>query len=262
MDLEQFTDYREYLRAAVARQKAQNPLWSYASFARALGLKSAASIHKIVVGRRDPSPELTARLAGYFAFSARERARFLDLVLTQRTGKRAVKPAAAPLSGDLPARTLTEAEFEAVSGWWYYAIRQMSRWRRFQKSPAWIQQRLLFPVRRVAIRRALSVMTDLGLFDAKNGISFAGGERGSAALRRFHAQMLANAAQALTAMTPAERWVNGLTLAMSRGREAEAREVLSRFVRDFNERFSADGADAVYQLNLQYFPLAREGGGS
>lgn len=251
----QSDDYRSFLRHAVERGKRMNPLWSYASFARALGLKSAASIHKIVRGRRDPSPQLTTRLASYFHFTPVERAHFVGLVLEQRAGKRAAKPAVvAPIYPD--ARVLTEAEFKAVSGWWFYTIRQMARWPCFRADPSWIQARLRFPVRKVAIRRALGMMTELGILKVEKGLIFAGGERGSAALRAFHTQMIDHARDVLVTASRTERWVNGLTLSMRQDREPEARAVLEDFVRSFNARFAEPGGDRVQQLNLQFFTLA------
>ena len=80
----------------------------------------------------------------------------------------------------------------------------------------------------------------------------------TSAIRKFHAQMLAKARDAIEGQPVAKRDLRGLTLAFDSRKKEEASAAIKAFMKKFEKRFGGGRADVVYQLTLAFFSLEKE----
>ncbi len=268
MNVMLFTNYRSFLHSALDEAKRKNPRLSATSFARRLGLKSNSSLIKILRGQRDAGPDIRMKVGRYFKFSHREQAYFNDLVSLSKVESDSTKSVflmTRMKKMNRLFRVLREDEFSTIANWWFYAIRQMAKLPDFDERVEVIARRLQFKVSRREIRRTIDVMLNLGLLeryegrlratakslDTSNGVA-------SEALKRFHEGMIANAGAAIRTVDVQNRYIAGVTLSIRRDDLVRAQAVLGEFLDRFNEEFEVDSnPDAVYQMQLQFFPLMK-----
>src|SRR5688572_29633530 len=83
MAIHDYLDYRDFLRDYVKGKRVANPQWSFAVWARQLGLKSPSTLIMIVNGQRHPSSKLAQTLAAQLKLNTNDTRYFLDLVKLQ-----------------------------------------------------------------------------------------------------------------------------------------------------------------------------------
>lgn len=267
-DLFQYTNFRTYLADFVAAKKGTRKGWSYAAWARKLGVKSPATLAMILNGQRNPGPELTNALCRFFAFGEKEKTYFRDLVELE---KHQANPALTvlfleKLSKQHPKsrfRVLGHDEFRAISHWHYYAIREMVLLKDFRPDPEWISKKLNGAITPPKARDTLKSLLDLGLLAVDERGQYALGDVHldtatdlvDEGLKRFHEQMLAKASQALRQVPVEKREVSGTTFSVSLANVPRAKELIREFRMKLCKLLEQPGGDAVYQLEMAFFPL-------
>ncbi len=266
-------DYRSYLVTHFEDAKKRNPSWSYQAWAKKLGLKNNTSLLKIIHGQRDAGPEILEKLLRYFRFGVKERAYFEDLVrLSKVKGdpelSLMVKERLEKRRPTGPFILLDVKTFSAISHWWYYAIRQLTRLPGFLEDPQWIAQRLRFKVNPRDIARALDTMLQLNLLErdpktkrlritAGKGIQTLE-DISQEGLKRFHEGALALAQEAVRTVPVEKRQISSITLAVSTAKIPQMKDFIRRMEDEFVRQFSETGTgDAVYQIQTQLFPLTQ-----
>jgi uncharacterized protein (TIGR02147 family) len=270
----EFGDYRSFLAHHAVAKKAAQPAWSLGAWARALDLKATASLTRVLKGDRQPGPEISAKLARYFKFSEAEKAYFENLVLLDKVGEDSalrvlVMEKLQSLHPRREFKPLDHNTFMAMTNWYFFAIREMTRQASFKEDPKWIADRLLFKVTPRQVKEAVSLMLELGMLrrDPKSGELAHSGDGiewksdvSSEASKRNHEQNLENAKVALRSVPIAEREFTSVCLTVS-SRKMERAKVL---IREFRSRF-ADlmeeeewRGDVTCQLQIQFFPYTRK----
>jgi uncharacterized protein (TIGR02147 family) len=264
-----FSDFRNFLRATYQERKRKNGRYSLEAWAKRLGLKGNSGLVMILQGKRNPSTTLTEALIFDLHLPRREATYFRDLVTLEKC--KSEKSSARfeileRLSRSHPSRifrSISAEEFQAVSQWYYYAIRELVDLAGFREDPAWIQRRLRAYVPRREIAQALATLEKLCLIerDPSGRLRYTNQMTSTRdipfeALKRFHEQMLGHAARSLRDVDVKEREVSGLTFTLARKNLPMAKEL----IRSFYEELTALGAqphDSVYQLELALFPLTK-----
>lgn len=267
VDVRAYTDYRAFLMAYAQKAKARNPRWSLGSWAKALGLADATSIAKILKGARKPGPDITDRLIRFFTLSTEDAAYFQDLIDLDRF-KRDPKLTSLLLKkmdrnrAERSITTLDLQLFETISNWYCLAIREMARMDGFVEDAQWLSKRLRFSVTPEQTEQAIRLLLSVGLlkrdengrlraaspsFRTPDGMFLAG--------RRYHAAMLGHAREALEEVPNEEREFRTLAIPVRFSNVAKAKEMLREFAVKFEAALEEESGDAVYQLQLQFFPL-------
>jgi len=269
-NLFEFTNYRSFLSAHYEDAKRKNPRWSYEVWTRKLGLKNNSSIIKIISGQREAGPSITRKLVDYFRFANNERLYFHDLI---RLSKAKKDPQLAvtlmqKIQKSFPGqkqRLLNENEFSAISHWWFYAVRQMTKLKTFRNDPKWISKKLKFKVQPKEIRKAINILLELELIkrDGAKNLRFSNEnihtshDVVSEAIKRFHEEMLLNARIAVRSVSIVEREISGQTITISKENISKAKALIRTFEEEFCKILGTGSADEVYQLNVQFFPLTK-----
>ena len=270
-NITQYLDYRTFLVAHAQDQRRRYPSWTYGSWAKRLGLSGTASLTRILQGDREPGPKMVVEMVRYFSFSEKEAEYFRDLVrltklkrdpklssmLMEKMGKKFVNGR---------VRMIDDKTFNTISNWYYLAVREMVRLNHFSSDPAWIAKNLTFKVTPREVGQAIKTLIDVGLLSQteEGQLQIAEGrldtrdDVASEAIKRYHEEMLDNAKQALRCVQVEKRDITAQSIVISSENLSRAKELIRQFQDKFSELIEQESGDAVYQLQIQFFPLTKE----
>lgn len=273
LDVTSFLDYREFLLAHAENQRQRNPRWTFGVWAKRLGLKGTASLTRVLQGQRHPGKEMVERLVGYFAFDEARAEYFRDLVrlhkvrsdprlsliLIEKMGKNQPESAIRRLDEH------TLQAFQTISSWFWPVVREMTHLRDFRHDPKWISERMTFEVPPRDVATVIDNLLNLGLLSLDaHGKLIPSGERlntqpdvASEAVKRYHEEMLARAAESLRTVSLDKREITAQCFVIREDRLSEAKELIREFQDRFVKLLETSDGNAVYQLQLQFFPVAR-----
>lgn len=266
----QFSDFRAFLKNHAQEAKKRNPSWSYGAWARRLGLSGTAALTMVIHGQRNPGQRFMEKLNRYFEFDAREREYFSNLVRLQKYStdpemRVLLMEKIASIHPTGSFRLLDVHTFDAISHWYFYAIREMTLLDRFQEDPAWISSELRFKVSPRDATYALRILKKLGLLrrDSQGRLKPSDGtidttsDIAAEGIKRFHEEMIEHAKTSVRSADVSERELNATTLALHHRDLAKAKQLIRKFQDQFCRTLEKGSGDSVYQLGIQFFPLTK-----
>jgi uncharacterized protein (TIGR02147 family) len=155
--------------------------------------------------------------------------------------------------------------FQAIADWYHFGILELTKVRGFKSEPKWIASHL--GIAEVEVNLALERLERLGLVTRKNGAIRASFDEGelpgdvpSEYGKKFLAQLLAKAKDALYFQPIERREYSADILAVNRSMLPEARAAIRKFKHKFCTAMEEPTAkDGLYCLAIQFFDLG-EGG--
>ena len=264
-----YTDYRLYLAAYYAAEKARRRAFSYRAFARRAGFSSPNFLKLVIDGQRNLGKDSVPAFAKALGLGPEEALFFADLVdfaqaATVEEKNRSFERIASSRRFRA-ARRIDGALFEYLSRWWMPAIREMAARTDFREEPAWIAGELRPRIRPAEAKRALRTLETLGLLVRDAGGRLVRGEPTittghevrSVAVVNYHRQMLERAAEAIEAQPAARREFAAVTVCVRAETVADLKARVQRFCEEILERCDRDEEpELVYQVNVQLFALA------
>ena len=203
VDVFEFLDYRAFLRAYYAAEKARRPAFSHRFFSRQAGLRSPNFLKLVMDGERNLGPETVPKFVSALGLTGEAAAFFCDLVTFTQAQSVAEKNRAferiAASRRFRKARRIDGELFQYLSHWFYPAVRELAARPDFQDNPKWIASQLRPRIAPADAERALGLLLSLGLVvrDEKTGRIVRGEptlttehEVRSLAVKNFHRQML------------------------------------------------------------------------
>jgi uncharacterized protein (TIGR02147 family) len=268
----EFTDHRVFLRACYEEKKRATPGWSYARWARSLGMKSVSGLHMAVSGQRRMGSRMIRALISHLDLNSEEAEFFSDLIRLERCGN---DPKLSVLLMESLSRraqrlghvTLEPFQFAAISGWYFFAIREVVRMADFREDPHWISGFFEFRVSPAEIQSGLKILIKLGLlFRDHEGRLRAADEHLSTradiadeAQKRFHEASLDHAKESLRRFPPDQREITGTTFTLTTGGMSRAKAMIRKFQSELSSLLEASGeAEGVYQLEIALYPVWRK----
>jgi uncharacterized protein (TIGR02147 family) len=269
-----FTDFRVYLKAYYAEKKAENPSFSYQVMAERGGFKDKSTIYGVIQNRRNLSQKSAFKLSRVLKHNRYEAEYFQSLVGFNQAADlkeqnyyfekmQQVKGYGKGYSG---ARQLRKEQFEYFSKWHNTVIKALINLYGFKGDYKWLASSLRPPILPKQAKKAVELLEKLGIIAKGSNGSYhvvdkaltTGKEVVSLAVLNFHAQMAQLALNAMRELPKEKRFLNGLTLGISKETydiicckiEKFASEILELAVKD-------DKADRVFQLNFQLFPISQ-----
>jgi uncharacterized protein (TIGR02147 family) len=249
----------DWLRVEYARRREKNPQYSLRAFARSLRIRSGP-LSEILNKKRRLSVKLGARLAERLGLSPQDAERFLSSIRAQ-TGA----GAAATVGEKQAYQQLSADTFFLISDWYHYSLMSLAETHGFRSDPKWIAARLGVSVTEIkaAIERLLRLgllREDQGELSAAGSFSFLPRPLPSAALRKYHRQVLELAIRAIDEVPLESRDVTSITLAVDPGKLRLASEAIKRFRRELAGLLETGQRTEVYHLNIQLIPITQGGG--
>ncbi len=268
LNIKNFGDYREFLRSHFEEKQKTVKTWSYGNWAKRLGLKATSSLTKIMNGEREPGPEITTKLVGYFKFDSVQANYFSDLIRLSKS-KEDIRLRVMIMEKmgrehpDARIQVLDDKSFAIISNWFCMTIREMVRLSDFQEDPKWIQQRLRYSVKTGEIAEALKNLQHQGLIRrnkegrlvTSEGLLRTTDDVASEAIRNYHEQTLEIAKQSLREVSVDLREFTSETLTINASNIPACKELIREFRAKFSRLMEEQQGDETYQLQIQFFPF-------
>jgi len=268
--VDDYLDYRAFLRDWFDARKTANPRFSHRLFARLASQKSPSLLLHVVDGRRNLTSSTREAFAKAMKLTAREGRVFADLVALDQAETDAERAEAwQRIRADRRfrgARRIEGEAFDCLSHWYYTAIHELANRRDFRAEPAWIARQLRPQITTDEARRALEALVSLGLLvqgeDGHHTTADASlttpHQVTGLAVHNYHRDMSRRAHDAVTDFSAEERHMLGLTVSIPARLVPELKAELNAVqARLLDLCDAADGpAEQVFQLNLQLFPLS------
>ena len=267
-----FDDIRTYLAHLKECYPGTRTPLSLEVLTKKLGYRSPRVLGMVINGQRPPSVHLARRLTTDLLLDSDE-ARFLDLLVEKRRLE-ILQKSTDKIESELsrlrlkPIKRATAAcdEWEKLSDWHVFVIRQLIGTEGFSEDPAWIASRLRGNVSTAQIQEAILRLLELDLVRRtpegrleSTGVGiFSKTDFSQDAVKKHQRQMLQLGAAAIARQEIENRETCSLTLQFDKKNIRAAQAMIRKFRDAFDEKFYVPKGRSVYQLNLQLFEHTRE----
>ncbi len=258
---------KSFLGDFVEQTKKDKSSWSISGWSKRIGLKSTTSLTMIINGQRNCGPVVGEALLKYFKFSEIEKKHFLFLV--ERSKVRLGNPALDLIDAEIlsvnrakKAIHLNAAQMAAIKNGYYFSIRQLARIVPLQKNENWLRSKLNYSGDDRLLAAAeklfeLGFLEDCG--ETYNGVEISllsETEIDSEAIKQYHEDMGGLGLEAIRKYDVNQRCLQGCTLKIKKEKIEVAKYLIEKFMSDFESIVDDNDGTSIYQLNLQFFPLA------
>lgn len=262
-----YSDYRAFLKEALVQIRKEDPSLTYRKLAALMGQKSHNFINLVIDNKKNVELPTIKKLSQFFKFSESEGHFFRYLVnLNQAANPEDRLQAMEQLmknKGFLKAKPLSFEQYTYYSDWIYVGVREALSTNTIQGQKKNLCEHFELSVKKA--EQILETLMEIGLirynaqtdrYQKVDEFVRGQGDINSSFLSKFHSEMIAKAGKALFEIKPALRDVSSVTLPVQEKDLSEAKIFIENFRAQFMAKFnsSAEG-DAVYQLNVQLFPL-------
>lgn len=259
--------YRDLLRYELETRAAKNSGYSMRAFAKNLGL-DVAHLSRVLRGHKQLSMESGYLVAQRLFSSTRERDYFLHLLALEGASNPKRREVAVQQLGKLKAQAtqtrsslLALEQFETISSWYHFAILDLSTIPGFSMKPKEIAAYL--GIRVSEAKQAMGRLERLGLLGLRDGRLAKTHKKlttpnnvPNLALRNYHKQVLAKAAEAIESQSIDRRYFISRSIALKRSQLHELRKLVDDFFKRVSQDLgNEDQPDALYQVNAQFFDL-------
>ena len=271
-DLFTYLDYRAFLRDAFAALKEASPRLSYRTFAKKSGFTSPNFLQQVIQGTRTLGSTNAVTAAKAFKLNRQETEFFQSLVgygqARSLDEKNLFYRKILKNKRYTAVKTLDKSQYEFFSQWYIPVVRELMTHPEFTGASGWIAERIFPRVSGAQVDAAREVLSRLGLVrqDGEGGkwtlvdpVISTDPETANLAMRNYHMAAIQLAHDSLKTFSQSERDVRSVTIGLSQSAFAELKaklETVWKEVLDFAG--TQTQAEAVYQVNLQFFPLTRE----
>lgn len=264
-----YLDYRKFLKDYYLERKSENPRFSYRLIALKVGFKSPGHFTQIIQGKADISFRLAFKFAQFMKLKKRE-ADYFDLLVRfdqakANEEKRLYLERLSAFS-ESKVKLLTEQQHRFFDKWYYMAVREILSFFPFNGEYAALAAKVEPPIREAEAREAIEVLESLGLirrnasgsYERIDPVMSTGYDAASASLRKFQADTMDLAKEAMERLPRDKRSISTLTLSLS----DEAYKSIEEELKAFRRKLLAiakneERVDRVIQFNFQIFPLSK-----
>jgi len=162
---------------------------------------------------------------------------------------------------------LNEQYFEIISKWLHMAILELTQLPHFDKSPNWIQSKLVKEYSLHEIEEALNRLIGMGLVkeDKNNSQKLVKTtkrlttpkDRPHIAIQNHHREVLSIASEQISEQTVDERCYDTCTMTVDSSRMHEAKQLILKFREDMCHLMEKSDGDRTYQLAVQLFRVSK-----
>lgn len=257
-------NYRHLLKKELSERAAKNQSYSLRAFARDLEVEPA-QLSRVLKGTQNISLQSAQNIARKIYKQKKEQELFLSLVALSLAKK--PSEAAAALAEvkrkNISVDYVELSWIDVISDWYHMAIAELVTLPRAPRTPQDISKYLGLSVPEVDL--AIDRLLQLGILRNVGGryrkssheIATPSGVP-SAAIRRYHKQMIEKALESVDTQDVSERFLYGRTMTIKKADlpqlEALTREYLHRLSELSQD---TEACDSLYQVNIQTFNLKR-----
>lgn len=269
-----YTDYRQYLRDAYSCRKEMNRSFSQRYIAMRVGASSSGWFSDIVNSRINLTRTHLVSLCKVFGLSQRE-SDFFELLVNYcqaASFEDKNKTFQKMLSiRDVNKSLVNREQFEYFNYWYYTAIRELLFTYNFRDDYRSLARMLDPPIKPSEAKKAISVLDTLGLIKVNSQGYYKPVEKTllkDAAFRSVHwgnfiSSMIELGKESVERHKASQRDLSAVTIGLS----PEKFEIARTEIAELRKRLLAlseqdDNHEAVYQCNIQLFPITKRRKGS
>jgi uncharacterized protein (TIGR02147 family) len=266
VDVYGYLDYRSFLEDWFEDRKKTNRRFSHRLFARLAGHKNPSLLLQVVHGKRNLTDASTDGFLRALKLGD-EEARFFRLLVQldqARTHeeRRVAWEAIAATRRFRQARNVDALAVRFLQDWTLPAVHELSRLPGFINDHEWVADALQPSIGKRDAKRALAELEELGLLKdgkATDQTIVTPHQMTAVAVRDYHRQMMARAADCLDEVPAEQRHFGAVTVAVSEDLLPQLKDEVAAFQERLLEL--CDGSeitpDRVMQVNIQLFPLSK-----
>ncbi len=261
------THYRSLLKQELEKRIAKNPAFSLRSFSKKVGI-DPGQLSRILNAKQNLSVQMASLIAHQIFSQTRERDYFVTLVeLSQKKNIKIRDRLLEKIDRLQPKGQVINLGLESMrmlTGWYYIALLELVETQKFSDNPNTLAG--LLGITPTQAKTAFDTLITLQLI-RKEGNQWKKTHRKlatptnvpSAELRNFHQQMIQKSAESLESQPLENRYVVGKTFAFHKKNMSKVQTIIENFRDELSQYLlsSADLADSVYQLNVQFFELTQ-----
>ncbi len=266
-----YIDYREYIKDFYNHKKSENPVYSLKVLSEKTGFKARDYLLRVMNGARNLSEAGINSLARAFKLSGKERLYFEHLVRFNQAKTTETKNHHFQILLDLrkgcDVETVPEEHYEYFSQWYNVAMRSLLPVLDFGDNFEQIAKVFDPPITPKQAKQSVELLLKLGMlqkddsghYKATSPLISSGEDVKTVGLSAFHKSMLQLAIRSLDLHKSAERDISGVTLSLSSKAFQQIKDEISQFRKKIMNIAHQDcSEEAVFQLNIQFFPLTRQ----
>jgi uncharacterized protein (TIGR02147 family) len=269
-----FMDHKSYLSSVYQYLKKQDQSYTYLKFACDLGFSATNILNHIIQGRRKLSVNAGEQIARALYLPRQEKKYFLALIRyynskDSKNQEECFEELYAIKGRELPS-SIDQENLKYFSKWYYPVIGELARLEDFQSDTNWIIQKLFFAIRPKQVEDALEVLEKIGIirFDSLRNRHFrteldlsTPQEVAHMATTSYHIQMLEMSQHAMNKVPGKKRLINGITLFIPEEAAEKIKQMIHKLEMEIlalENEYLAQPGRAVYQVNFQLFPFAKD----
>jgi len=261
-----FLNYRQYLKDCVRILQEDQKL-SARKLSKVFGFSSTSYLKAVIDGKKTLAAESARRVAHALKLSGDEIEFFAHLVQFNqaKTDKDRDHAFQRLLAYRRFAHThkLSAQDYELWSSWYTTAILELVKTDMAYSSPSAMAESL--GISQEEVERTLHLLQQLGFIEPEgNGLRQlhpareTPAEIQSLSVQKYHEKMLEKSLEALHSLSPQERSLSALTVALTDQEFEIFKRKLFETMKEINALAGNDiGDKRVYQINCQIFPLSR-----
>jgi uncharacterized protein (TIGR02147 family) len=264
----EYIDYRKYLKDFYADSKSTKKYFSYRYFARKARLNSPILLKMVIDGKRNLSRKTIDKFIAGINLTEKESVYFRTLVLFNQARSAREKQehyhGLRALFKMVPQYLVDDGQFGYFDKWYFSVLREGLCHRDYRddwdRIASCVHPRITATEAKQAVAWLLGhdflKIAKQGTYERSQRAITTRSEVSSSTVRNFNRKMIQLAAQSLDDFPINKRFATGLTIGVSE----QAYQMLVADIEAFRDRVvqfvnSAEGADRVYQMNLQLFPV-------
>ncbi|MGE0764051.1 MAG: TIGR02147 family protein [Bdellovibrionales bacterium] len=271
----EYDNYRAFLKDVYETNKKANKKYSYRFFAKLAGFQSSNFLMLVIDGKRNLALPSIEQFAKALKLNKEEGLYFKNLVLFNQASTVEEKDSYAKelLQSQTSKKIhpLKLGQFNYLRNWYYVAIRELVNLDMFNESPDWISKHVFPNITTKQAQTALDELIQLGLLvrnekgrlvQAHSKIA-TDDEVVTSSIAHFHRQALERASDAIQTFPRDKRDLSVVAVPINTQNIKMIKEKISNFRNELAQVIGdLKDADAVYQLNIQLFPIAGSNDGS
>lgn len=263
-----FSDIRNFLKEYSFAMKDQFSNWTLTEWSQDLGLESPTSLTMILNGQRNIGPSIETAFIKYFSFSEKNLRHFRLLIKQDKITSS--DPLHDLLENEIalntnakPTTTLSSKQLESINHTYYFSLRQLARLLPIPKDQKYLEKVFMCEENAINFIEIFEILESQGMLLHRNGlysavdVVFDTPENiSSESIKQIHEASGQVALQAIRKFDVAERNFQSCTLSVNRKHLPQAQALIDKFLDDFETLIDSKEGDSVYQLNVQFFPMA------
>ena len=256
-------DYVDFIKREYANRKNLNSAYSLRAYAKSLGL-AVSGLSSILNKKSGLSEKMAQKIAVEIELDEVEREVFLNLVNSEHSRDKQKRVDAKDRLNTLKNKKKYEAlstnHYNLISEWYYFAIINVMDLTHFDGSAEFIAKQLnldkLLVVKALEQLAQLSLVSNnYGLYKLEQNNLSTTQDIASSAIKNSHMQRLKMAMHSLQKDSVEQRDISSISMAIDIAKLPEAKKKIKEFRRELSAFLESGDRNAVYNLNIQLFPL-------